>query len=448
MISKTSISVFSLQYKLVMLFSRVDRDALDYDESCQSDHPSLITPLLATNCICFIKSRRVPLNLSLAMPPRGGTRIWLDGSPDSRPTKRIRVQSPAARPSQNNAMPAENPPLLTYAQTVELCDKLSPFAQAERYKEWRGESNDHRINAQMTIDTNAGNGSIHDSYCRVCHLAGRLERCQTCNISFHTTCMPRGWIRDSSARWFCPICVQNEWHISPPKDTPPSSPESGTVRDPTGLSLIASIECDTYNPPLSSPRAESPTSHVDEHTPRSSPAQSERGLIPFNQGLPVYKEEPVLRQNHQVMDTFDRPQEPVRGRGRHRKSRSFALDDDVDASLGVIYRKLESIPALKERIKGLESSNSHYRSLSEMRGSNNERASKVIQMQKEVIARLKEKLESQRPSDTTEQPKKSSTKPEETNAELKYLREQRNALQAELRASRDEARNATEMMNK
>lgn len=422
-----------------MLFSRVDRDALDYDESCQSDHPSLITPLLATNCICFIKSRRVPSDLSLAMPPRGGTRIRLE-SPDSRPTKRIRVQSPAARPSQKNAMPAENPPLLTYPQTVELCDKLSSFAQAERYKEWRGESNDRRINAQMTIDTDAGNGSIHDSYCRVCHLAGRLERCQTCNISFHTTCMPRGWIRDSSARWFCPICVQNEWHISPPKDTPPSSPESGTVRDPTGLSLIASIECDTYNPPLFSPRRESSTPHVNEHSPRSSPAQSERGLIPFNQGSPVYKEEPGLRQNHQVMDTFDQPQEPVRGRGRHRKSRSSTLDDDVDASLGVIYRKLESIPALKERIKGLESSNSYYRTLSETCWSNSEMSYELIEMQNEVIALLKGKLESQRPSDTTEKLKKA-------NAELKDLREQRNALQAELRASRDEARNATEMMN-
>lgn len=149
-------------------------------------------------------------NQSLAMPPRGGTRIWLD-SPDSRPTKRIRVESPSARPSQNNAMPAsEKAPLLTYSQTVELCHKLSSSAQAERYKEWRGESNDRLINAQMIIDTDAGNGSVHDSYCRVCHSAGRLKHCQTCNISFHSVCIPRGWIRDSSARWFCPICVQNE----------------------------------------------------------------------------------------------------------------------------------------------------------------------------------------------------------------------------------------------
>lgn len=212
------------------------------------------------------------------------------------------------------------------------------------------------------------------------------------------------------------------------------------MQDPTGIPLIASIECESCDPPLSSQRGDSSTPISLDWEHLSSPGRPERGLIPFNQRSGFHEGEPGSRYNPQNVHIFDRPQEPPGSARRHRESRFSTLDDDVNTSLDVIYRKLESIPALKKQIKWSESLNEKYSELVQ-------RQNKLLRGQDEEAALLREKLESQRRSDAIEQLEKSNVKLEEANAELKGLREQRDALQAELQVSRDEARNATEMMN-
>lgn len=119
---------------------------------------------------------------------------------------------------------------------------------------------------------------------------------------------------------------------------------------------------------------------------------------------------------------------------RHRKSRFSTLGEDVDASLAVLYRQLESIPILKKQIQELQMKNAEYLQMVKIRDQN------MISLRSQIDIQY---LSSQE----IEKLRKSSAELEKANAELKDLREKYAALESELQVSREQATNATEMMN-
>ncbi|KAL4778642.1 hypothetical protein BJX76DRAFT_128186 [Aspergillus varians] len=328
-----------------------------------------------------------------------------------------------------------------YPDTVATPDRRSISALALRYKEWRQ------------------HGSVHDKHCAVCLRKGRLEPCHTCSLSFHVSCFPRGWIRDSMKRWFCPSCVKNEWHISPPSLTPPASPkllpsalddrESGFLQ---GVASAYSSESRS-NPPTDAaglskdaPRERNSQTHsYNLHTDLSSPRLDETTNC---QRQPIDSHElatlsnPPTEQYH-LPPIHTLQQEPNPGdigkdlppsTHRHRRSRYSTLPGDVDASLSVLYRELESASTLRSKVEELRNENAKFH--------------QMIQLRDLEVAALRREMDSQHLSlQNLETLRTSAAELEQAKLEIEDLRAKNAALQSDLDASREQAATATELVN-
>ena len=266
--------------------------------------------------------------------------------------------------------------------------------------------------------------------------------------------MPNGWIRDSNYHWFCPICVENRWHISPPTCTPPSSPEqtpawvhtsieprvtaqadsSGRAQIPSPSHVVQSIsrEVSQERAPLPAEQLRGQGSSLHASELLSHPPQTQRNSKAPCQDVPGEDRMMVLSAPNN--ETSHEPPALSSAPRRHRKSRFSTLGEDVDASLAVLYRQLESIPILKKQIQELQMKNAEYLQMVKIRDQN------MISLRSQIDIQY---LSSQE----IEKLRKSSAELEKANAELKDLREKYAALESELQVSREQATNATEMMN-
>ncbi|GAM37683.1 hypothetical protein TCE0_024f07801 [Talaromyces pinophilus] len=238
--------------------------------------------------------------------------------------------------------------------------------QIKRYREWR------RF------------GSVHDDFCMLCRKSGpkALVPCNTCSKCFHDECTPPGSLYNERRQWFCAVCVNRNWHEQPPTLTPPASPspepataaidrrssennqvpnnrhmpdQQGNV-PPTGnsqaLSILAEISRsmsrgETRHPPntTSQPHRFSDVSSPYSPNPSSItlPSISTRPGLAHEFGLPPPAPSPSAHGGSSILDSHAR------------KSKFATLSSEVDSALWVLYRELESVTSLRQRISELES---------------------------------------------------------------------------------------------
>ncbi|OJJ99016.1 hypothetical protein ASPACDRAFT_17429, partial [Aspergillus aculeatus ATCC 16872] len=300
-------------------------------------------------------------------------------------------ESPAAHP--------ETPPRLSWADTLIALEREPMASQIQRHKQWKRD------------------GSIHETYCRVCFREENLEPCVTCRLAFHAECLPTGWIRHSDHRMFCSACVRREWHIAPPRLTPPSSPR---------LTGIGTSDAASAASPALQPSTLSSTTFPHGSLSHTKP--------PIFSPLPGHS---LLHQPNPASDnttpaSYPDPSPPPAR--RNRKSRYTNLPADVDASLNVLYRELESNASLRLENEDLREENL--------------RCQQIIKIRDMSLTALRREVEYRRSSEQEMQTlRATAAQLESARKEVQELRARNEALEAELERSRLEAAEAKEMVS-
>ncbi|PYI34963.1 hypothetical protein BP00DRAFT_389081 [Aspergillus indologenus CBS 114.80] len=299
---------------------------------------------------------------------------------------------------------SEAPPRISWPDTLAALEREPIASQIQRHKQWKRD------------------GSIHETYCRVCFREKNLEPCLTCRLAFHTECLPTGWIRDTDHHMFCSVCVRRDWHISPPTLTPPASPrltgvetsDAAPVASPAlhhntlSSTPLHHAELTQTKPPIISP--------LPEHSITPQPKPASDTTIASTQ-IPAPHPDPSPP--------------PTR---RNRKSRYTNLPADVDASLNVLYRELESNASLRLENEDLREENL--------------RCQQIIQIRDLSLTALRRELEYRRSSEKEmETLRTTAAQLESSRKEVQELRARNEALEAELERSRQEAAEAREMVS-
>ncbi|OKL61754.1 hypothetical protein UA08_02898 [Talaromyces atroroseus] len=301
--------------------------------------------------------------------PRTRTKyIWPPPSLATDATPEPRAKKPRIEPPS----PVKDGNAMNKKQDAPDAEDLPPFIQAilsvpmdvqiRTYRDWR-----HL-------------GSPHEDFCMICEQTRSqpLIPCTTCNKSFHEDCLPPGSICDEQRQYFCRVCVLRNWHAQPPTITPPDSPvlPPATAVDrssaqgneesrnntraadqkPTGnqaLSILAEIS-------RSMSHGESSNAHgvSNSHRPSNisayfcNPPLSTPGL-PRQQGSSLMS--PHLNEycTSSCSSSSNAHGTPVMD-SHARKSKFATLSTEVDSALWVLYRELESVTSLRQRIGELE----------------------------------------------------------------------------------------------
>ncbi|KAH8424851.1 uncharacterized protein LDX57_002595 [Aspergillus melleus] len=221
-------------------------------------------------------------------------------------------------------------------------------------------------------------GAPHDLRCFECYQEGgtpglgNLDPCPTCRLVYHEACKPQDgcWVSSQPQgpqqddvplrRWFCPICVNRGWHVTPPVLTPPQSP---VLRPVTPAPVPAAVV------------------PVCEGGLRAENVEATSCTADSGKGRQI--------------DT-DTEKEKATDASR-RKSRFDTLSPQVESALWVLYRELESVPLAQRRIANLENEMAQLRQ--EVRIQRNEieltRASgSQVRVLREEVQRLKMELAS------------------------------------------------------
>ncbi len=179
----------------------------------------------------------------------------------------------------------------------------------------------------------------HHDFCYVCGGTMELFGCQTCEISFHSSCMtPTLQADDVPTFWFCPHCVDRDLHI------PPELPEPG------GGELNVRV----YPSPTSTETTkESALTMVSNSIARSNES-------PINQDGSSKAQPQITTAASSKMKTAasrsKRTYSPPRKRSKY-----SSLSSEVDKALAVIQKELETAAnvgrtedKLREKVKSLE----------------------------------------------------------------------------------------------
>jgi hypothetical protein len=119
---------------------------------------------------------------------------------------------------------------------------------------------------------------------------------------------------------------------------------------------------------------------------------------------------------------------------RQRTSRFVTLPSDVDASLGVIYRELESVASLKLQIQELQ-----YK---------DRQSAQMIKLRDNSIAILRRDLEKYRADDSElARLRDNAARFDEVKREMDELKRKNEMLETELRKSREETATAQSLVN-
>ncbi|RAK96662.1 PHD finger protein [Aspergillus ibericus CBS 121593] len=307
--------------------------------------------------------------------------------------------------NQEPGQPATPPPSAlqprkSWADTLAALEIESLAYQTQRYREWRR------------------TGSHHEDYCRVCFKPDSLEPCLTCRLAFHNECMPAGWLRTSQDQLFCVICVRRGWHTDPPALTPPVSPRIAEASD--GLAAATSATALNASarpsPHLDTILPDRQSENSSIHGQRSSDQQALQALAP-SPGIPL--------EHNSTNENDTTPLESSQTSARRpRKSRYMSLPSDVDASLNVLYRELESNSTLRLEIEELRRENARHL--------------QTIKIRDLSLMALRRDLESSRCLDQEyEKLRENAVQLENAKKELEELRARNGALEAELQIARE-----------
>ncbi|RDW64384.1 uncharacterized protein DSM5745_09795 [Aspergillus mulundensis] len=346
------------------------------------------------------------------MPPRKGQ---ARNSQSSTGRIRGRRSLPAASP----AAPARRE--TEWDRTVARIAAEPMEAQVRRYKEWKR------------------NGSRHDTTCRVCLDTGNsatspypLIGCHACAVAFHFPCVPKGidWAADGDL--YCPICIERKWNKSPPELTPPASPVLAPAEPPKDASasepaLAASATTSTAisvsNPPKDpepEPLSSIPQAPQEART-NPLPSPSDRKLH-----SPAVPTRPASLQQNVPDSEGPHPK-------RQRTSRFTTLSSEVDTSLAVLYRELESVATLKMHIEELQQRDRQNTQMIKLRDNS------IAILRRDLERRQAENLELTRRIENIEEY-------DEVKKQVDELKKRNEALEAELRKSREETATAQELV--
>ncbi|KAL4899108.1 hypothetical protein BDW74DRAFT_184110 [Aspergillus multicolor] len=347
------------------------------------------------------------------MPPRKGQ---ARNSQSSTARNRGRRSLPAALPIAPAKRETE------WDRTVTRITAEPMEAQVRRYKEWRR------------------NGSLHDKTCRVCQDTGNavitlpLIDCRTCAVAFHFPCVPKGinWAADGDL--YCPICIERKWDKAPPELTPPASPvlapaevstgvpEGTTTSEPaaeaSNSSPKAEVEAIAVSSPPKAPEPESAQQPSNPQPPQESPANPLQDIPGPNPQSPAILTRPASRQ--QADGDLEGPQPK-----RQRTSRFTTLSNEVDTSLAVLYRELESVAMLKMHIEELQQRDRQNTQMIKLRDNS------IAILRRDLERRQAENLQLTRRIENIEEY-------DEVKKEFDALKKRNEELEAELRKSREE----------
>ncbi|KAL2812999.1 hypothetical protein BJX63DRAFT_395398 [Aspergillus granulosus] len=349
--------------------------------------------------------------------------------------KRTRPDSPDAPedPARNQMASKEpcNPstgaplPLMSWDETVAKIRSEPMNAQIQRYKDWKR------------------NGSKHETICRVCFKDGTSERCNTCRLTFHPECLKNSSGCDiavyHSSHLYCEICCKRGWHRSPPLLTPPTSPVLRPTNEPE---VPATSEpAPSIARTISIPDLVSHPSNAESRRPSSPRPLQERSeeatysASTPNQPLVSHAVSTIsIKPQYGTVSTSEeehnnRPPAPK----RQRKSRFATLPHEVEASLSVLYRELESVTSLRLQIEELQSQNSQQM--------------QQIKLRENFIAILRRDLEQSQAADVELARLRASISQQGAiQKEVEELRAENVALEAELKKSRAETATAQELV--
>lgn len=246
------------------------------------------------------------------------------------------------------------------------------FEKELRESQWRGgenffdgESKQPRSSFYRYLDTDKDKGK-HDDFCFVCGSTMELFGCQTCENCYHAECMsPTLEPSEVPNFWFCPHCVDREWHI-PPMPSPSSyfTPISPPIPAPQSHGAKNDTQVKRHSTDVR--RQPDPVPSLSKHQAVSDkdPEGGKRDRTVENSGKSTGKDQSIAVRfsapdNHVYSGKSHRPKKsssPPR-----KKSKYSAFSSEVDKALSVIHSELEkagqvgkSEGHLRDKIKDLE----------------------------------------------------------------------------------------------
>lgn len=193
----------------------------------------------------------------------------------------------------------------------------------------------------------------HDEFCFVCGGNMNLFGCQTCETCYHADCMsPTLGLDDVPTFWFCPHCVDRQFHIPMESTAPSSLPQLAEATPPSILGQTST--------PISTPHLNEPNTSRKAEGQMISIAASKQKINDITRSLPPSSNEP--RKDANASSTKKTSARPRTTRSPPRKKSKYsAFSSEVDKALTVIHKELESAAqigrtenSLRDRIQSLE----------------------------------------------------------------------------------------------
>ncbi|CZR57697.1 uncharacterized protein PAC_07586 [Phialocephala subalpina] len=205
----------------------------------------------------------------------------------------------------------------------------------------------------------------HDEFCFVCGGSMELFGCQTCEICYHASCMsPTLEPDDVPSFWFCPHCVDLEFHV------PPDLPAENFTAAPSTQPAAVYPSPASITTPNDEPKAGPRPSQTQAAGPRRKRGNPEGQMISIAESMAKVSEvsrslAPKIieaRSETKANSTKVPVGRPRRSYSPPRKrSKYSAFSSEVDKALAVINKELESAAqkgksedSLREQIQTLE----------------------------------------------------------------------------------------------
>jgi hypothetical protein len=182
-------------------------------------------------------------------------------------------------------------------------------------------------------------GDPNVNYCCSCHGVENIRGCKTCKRSYHLACaLPSAEVQNGDG-FYCPLCVDRGWHVSPPEDVLPLSPTK---------SQPESAPSDPVTPGLERPTSEVIRSIVGTTEAASVESSSNKGHLTgriVSRSLPQFditpsRDSPVSVQPYDTSETLPSNLEAA----------ILLLRTELRSAVGA----REQIPRLQDRVRVLE----------------------------------------------------------------------------------------------
>ncbi|TVY37648.1 hypothetical protein LSUB1_G006782 [Lachnellula subtilissima] len=182
----------------------------------------------------------------------------------------------------------------------------------------------------------------HDDFCFVCGGTMELFGCQTCESCYHAECMTPSPDPDNLPTfWFCPHCVDNEFHVPPL----PSPATYFTPISPPHLGQTPSANIPKVSQPIEKRHLANLTPRSNAHRAANADTEQSREGTKNGRSARPTSGEPSTSARFNALDNMQSRGKPRRTKHSfsppRKKSKYSALSSDVDKALSLIQRELE-----------------------------------------------------------------------------------------------------------